>query len=159
HRSFHKTILVTVAGLYAWVVFCDGATTSRNRYLPSETQAIKFIADTVDWYRHLPSASQIGTESTGLLFLEDSDPIAKDIVRLSFEFGKAMAAVGPAVESQSLKDATGSHSAGSELQDLFVAQSKLQAAAQEAMQQKRSLDQARLVAPLSDRKRLDAEIS
>src|SRR5215467_14391506 len=98
-------------------------------------QALKFIAESVDWYRHLPSTAQIGTSSTDLLFLEDSQPIAKDIVRLSIAFGRAMAAVDTSCGRSHTEIAPDLHTGGNELRDLVAAKSKLEASAQEAAEQ------------------------
>lgn len=65
-----------------------------------EQEVLPFIADTVDWYRHLPAAQRIGTEPADLLFLEDNGPNISEIVRLSFEFGNAAAAIVPTQTSK-----------------------------------------------------------
>jgi hypothetical protein len=67
----------------------------KANYLPSEQQVLTFIADTIDWYRHLPTAQRIGATPADLLFIEDNRAIATNIVRLSFEFGKAMVVIDP----------------------------------------------------------------
>ena len=51
---YRRALIVT--GFIASVAFADDPTTATANYLPSEQQVLTFIADTIDWYRHLPTA-------------------------------------------------------------------------------------------------------
>jgi len=45
--------------------------------LPSEQQVLTFIGSTIDWYRHLPTSQQIGSETVDL-FLSGGQPANRD---------------------------------------------------------------------------------
>jgi hypothetical protein len=107
----------------------------RHKPLGFQQQVLTFIADTIDWYRHLSGAQQIGTEPADLLFLEDNRSITTEIVRLSFEFGKAVAVIHAEnlSDSQSRPDPPASN----EFQYLIAAKSKLDANTQQAINQLR----------------------
>jgi hypothetical protein len=90
---YRRALIIT--GLIATVAYADDPTTATASYLPSEQQVLTFIADTIDWYRHLPTAQRIGAKPADLLFIEDNRAITTNIVPLSFEFGKAMAVIDP----------------------------------------------------------------
>ena len=149
-----RTSKLIFAGLFASALLATEPTTAPPNYLPSEQQALTFIAKTIDWYRHLPAAQRIGTEPADLLFLEDNRPIAKDVVRLSFEFGKAVVAIraprNPAAGGTAPDLSV-------DLQYLAAANAKLDATTQQAVEQLKSIDQARLTARGADWKRLDAK--
>src|SRR5579862_9168915 len=127
--------------------------------LPSEQQVLTFIGSTIDWYRHLPTSQQIGSETVDLFFLEDNRPTATEIVRLSFQFGKAVAAIEPAENMPGRKESGSGAAADRELPYLLSVKSKLDASAQRSSDQLRSLCQARLTARAVERSRLDAQIT
>ena len=151
-----KTSRLIITGLFASALLATEPTTAPPNYLPSEQQALTFIAKTIDWYRHLPTAQRIGTEPADLLFLEDNRAIAKDVVRLSFEFGKAVVAIraprNPAAGGTAPDLSV-------DLQYLAAANAKLDANTQQAVEQLKSINQARLTARGADWKRLDAQRS
>ena len=57
--------------------------------LPSNQQVITFLTESIDWYRRCPIERQIATESVDLVFLEDNQPGAAQILQLSFDFARA----------------------------------------------------------------------
>src|SRR5260370_32584321 len=99
-------------------------TTATANYLPSEQKVLTFIADTIDWYRHLPTAQRIGAKPADLLFIEDNRSITTNIVRLSFEFGKAMAVIDPPPNSPEPGTIPDPSAAKTELQDLILVKPK-----------------------------------
>jgi hypothetical protein len=125
--------------------------------LPSEQQVLTFIGSTIDWYRHLPTSQQIGSETVDLFLLEDNRPTAMEIVRLSFQFGKAVAAVKPAENMR--RESTNGAAADRELPYPLSIKSKLDASAQRSGDQLQSLTRARLTARAAERSRLDAQIT
>jgi len=151
-----RTLIVT--GLFASAILKSESTAAPTKHLPSEQQVLTYVADTIDWYRHLPTAQQIGTEPADLLFLEDNRPITTEIVRLSFEFGKALAAIDPADNPSVPPSTPNSPVAKSELQYLVAAKAKLEVNTQQAMNQVNSLARARLTARGADRKKMDAQM-
>lgn len=148
-----------MSALLALAVLTSDSTAAPAPQLPSQQEVLTFIADTIDWYRHLPTAQRIGVEPADLLFLEDNRPITTEVVRLSFEFGKAVAAIeasqDPAGQAQS-KPAPPAASA--DVQYLNSAKLQLDADTQQAMNQLQSLSEARLKAHGADRKKLDTQM-
>jgi hypothetical protein len=142
----------------ASVAFADDPTTAAN-YVPSEQQVLTFIADTIDWYRHLPTAQRIGAEPADFLFIEDNRSISTNIVRLSFEFGRAMAVIDPRQNSPEPGTTPDPPAAEAELQHLIVAKAKVDANTQEAVNQLKSLTQATSSARGADRKKLETQMA
>ncbi len=141
--------------LFASAVFTQDSTAEPANRLNSEQQVLAFIADTVDWYRHLPAAQRMGTEPADLLFLETNRPLATEIVRLSFEFGKAVAAIDG---QKNLVDQPES-AANRDLHDLLAAKARLDANTRQAVDRLNSLTQARLAARHTDWKKLDTQMA
>jgi small-conductance mechanosensitive channel len=54
---------------------------------------IGYLNQSIDWYRHLPAEEDIATDPTDILFVNDDRQTANQIVRLSFDFGRAAAQV------------------------------------------------------------------
>jgi Mechanosensitive ion channel len=146
-----------MALLLVSVIFAsDSLAASPNS--PSERQVLTFIADTIDWYRHLPSAQRMGTEPTDLVFLENNQPIAAQIVRRSFEFGKAITEMGTAPKDQTAESTAASdHTSG--LQSLAATRARLGASVLNAAQQLKSLTRDRATVRGADRQKLDAQIA
>jgi len=151
----HRTYGLIVTALFASAVFASDSTAEPVNRLVSEQQVLAFIADTVDWYRHLPDAQRIGTEPADVLFLETNRPIAAEIVRLSFEFGKAVAAIDGQENSADRAESA----VNRELHDLMAVKARLDANAQQAVDQLNSVAQARLAARHIDWKKLDTQIA
>jgi hypothetical protein len=57
--------------------------------LPSNSEVIGYLLESVNWYRHVYTERQIANEPTDLMFLDDNQAIERQIVKLSFEFAKA----------------------------------------------------------------------
>ena len=153
------TRALIITGLIASGAFADDRTTATANYLPSEQQVLTFIADTIDWYRHLPTAQRIGIAPADLLFIEDNRSITTDIVRFSFEFGKAMAVIDPPPNSPERGTTRDPPAAKTELQDLILVKTKVDANTHEAINQLKSLTQATLSARGADRKKLDTQMA
>ncbi len=58
---------------------------------PDTRATIQYLKDTIDWYRHLRIEEQLATDPTDAMFLEDHRQLARQIVRLSFDFARAEA--------------------------------------------------------------------
>jgi hypothetical protein len=85
--------MLIIAALFMSVVVPNSSAAEPASQLPSEQQVLTFIGSTIDWYRQLPTSQRIGSDAADLFFLEDNRPTAIEIVRLSFQFGKAIAAI------------------------------------------------------------------
>ena len=65
--------------------------------LPSEAQVIGYLWQSVNWYRHAYTERQVASDPGDLVFLNDNQAIESQIVKLSFEFAKADAALAKTV--------------------------------------------------------------
>ena len=79
-RPIYRCALI-ISALIASVAFADDLSTATENYLPSEQQVLTFIADTIDWYRRLPTAQRIGAQPADFLFIEDNRSITTNIVK------------------------------------------------------------------------------
>ena len=147
--------MLIIAALFMSVVVPNSSAAEPASQLPSEQQVLTFIGNTIDWYRQLPTSQRIGSEASDLFFLEDNRPTAIEIVRLSFQFGKAIAAM----ESPDHPESRSATPADRELPYLLSVKTKLGASAQRSTDQLKSLSQARLTARAADRSRLDTQIT
>jgi hypothetical protein len=57
--------------------------------LPSNSEVIEYLLQSVNWYRHVYTERQVAHEPADLMFLDDNQAIERQIVKLSFEFAKA----------------------------------------------------------------------
>jgi hypothetical protein len=66
------------------------ADTPPSKYqLPSNSEIIAYLLQSVNWYRHVYTERQVSNEPTDLMFLDDNQAIEREIVQLSFAFAKA----------------------------------------------------------------------
>jgi len=56
-RTYGARILI-VTVLLVSTVFANDLTSAQTARLPPQQQVLTFIADTIDWYRHLPPPSE-----------------------------------------------------------------------------------------------------
>jgi hypothetical protein len=61
--------------------------------LPSNSEVIGYLLQSVNWYRHVYTERQVANEPADLIFLDDNQAIERQIVKLSFEFAKADASL------------------------------------------------------------------
>ena len=84
------------------------ADTPQSSYqLPSDAQVVGYLLQSVSWYRHVYTERQVANDPEDLVFLNDNQAIEGQIVRLSFDFAKADAALA--------KTATSPHDASATL--------------------------------------------
>jgi Mechanosensitive ion channel len=68
------------------------ADTPPSRYrLPSNSQVVGYLLQSVTWYRHVYTERQVANEPADLMFLDDNQAIELQILKFSFEFAKAEA--------------------------------------------------------------------
>jgi Mechanosensitive ion channel len=66
------------------------ADTTQDSYkLPSDAQVIGYLLQSVNWHRHVYTERQVASDPGDLVFLNDNQAIERQVVKLSFEFGKA----------------------------------------------------------------------
>jgi small-conductance mechanosensitive channel len=61
----------------------------RTYQLPSSSEVIGYLLQSVNWYRHVYTERQVANQPADLMFLDDNQAIERQIVKLSFEFAKA----------------------------------------------------------------------
>ena len=127
--------------------------------LPSEQQVLTFIGDTIDWYRQLPTYQRIGSGPSDIFFLENNRPTALEIVRLSFQFGRAVAAIESPLSTPGEPESRPGTPVDKELAYLLSVKSKLGASAQRSDDQLAALTKARLTTRSADRKELGTQIA
>jgi len=72
------------------VVAMAGADARPSTYqLPSNSEVIGYLLQSVNWYRHVYSERQFANEPADLMFFDDNQAIERQIVKLSFDFAKA----------------------------------------------------------------------
>jgi len=74
-------------------------TTQGSYQLPSDAQVIKYLLQSVNWYRHAYTERQVASDPEDLVFLNDNQAIESQIVKLSFEFAKADVALAKTATS------------------------------------------------------------
>ena len=74
-------------------------TTQDSYQLPSDAQVIGYLLQSVTWYRHLYTERQVASDPADLVFLNDNQALESQIVKLSFEFAKADAALAKTATS------------------------------------------------------------
>jgi hypothetical protein len=93
--------IVTCCAIFA-IAISGGlsADTTQNSYqLPSDAQVVGYLLQSVNWYRHVYTERQVASDPGDLVFLNDNQGIESQIVKLSFEFAKADAALAKAPSS------------------------------------------------------------
>jgi hypothetical protein len=93
--------LVTCSAIFA-IAISGGlsADTAQNSYqLPSDAQVVGYLLQSVNWYRHVYAERQVASDPGDLVFLNDNQAIESQIVKLSFDFAKADAALAKAPTS------------------------------------------------------------
>jgi Mechanosensitive ion channel len=93
--SRRQRVLFAYCTIVAIVISgCLSADTTQNSYqLPSNSEVIGYLLQSVNWYRHVYTERQLANEPADLMFLDDNQPIERLIVKLSFDFAKAEAAL------------------------------------------------------------------
>jgi hypothetical protein len=80
-----------VAAVMAGGLFADAPPSTYQ--LPSNSEVIGYLLQSVNWYRHAYAERQAANEPADFVFLDDNQAIERQIVKLSFEFAKADAVV------------------------------------------------------------------
>ena len=74
-------------------------TTQASYQLPSDAQVIGYLLQSVNWYRHVYTEREVASDPGDLVFLNDNQALESQIVKLSFEFARADAALAKAATS------------------------------------------------------------
>jgi small-conductance mechanosensitive channel len=131
----------------------------QDRQMSPSTSAdtVKFLNQTLSWYRHLDRERGMADTSDDLLFVNDSREIANQVVRLAFDFARA--------DEQLLDKRTGEVQAppqgpnGSRYQALNQILAKLDEKAQQVQQEVDTLRQSLQSAPPRQRPQIETTIA
>ena len=93
--------IVICCAIFAIAISSElSADTTQNSYqLPSDAQVIGYLLQSMTWYRHLYTERQVASDPGDLVFLNDNQALERQIVKLSFEFAKADAALAEMASS------------------------------------------------------------
>ncbi len=142
-------ILAMTGGLSA-----DSPQTSYH--LPSDSQVIGYLLQSVDWYHHVYAERQVASEPADQLFLDNNRAIEAQVIKLSFEFAKADAAAATAASSpqQSQSAFTSGDTATSDLAHFIELKRRSDQLNQKAIQDVETLNGSLGTARKADRKKL-----
>jgi len=99
--SRRQRVSVTGCAIVAIAVSVGlSADITRDSYqLPSDAQIIGYLLQSVNWYRHVYNERQVASDPEDLVFLNDNQALENQIVKLSFDFAKADAALAKTATS------------------------------------------------------------
>jgi mechanosensitive ion channel-like protein len=132
------------------------ADTSPSTYqLPSNSQVIGYLLQSVNWYRHVYTERQIANEPADLVFLDDNQEIERQIVKLSFDFAKADAVLQMSAAS-SHGQPTSSDPPPADLAHFIELKKRNDRLSQQAIEEIKDLDKKLNKAKGADRGKLQA---
>ena len=123
--------------------------------LPSNSEVIGYLLQSVNWYRHVYTERQVANEPTDFMFLDDNQAIERQIVKLSFEFAKADAMLGTATASSHGRP-TSSDPPPADLAHFIKLKNRNDQLSQEAVEEIKNLDKRLNRAKGVDRRKLQA---
>ncbi|HMI51526.1 MAG TPA: hypothetical protein VK525_08445, partial [Candidatus Saccharimonadales bacterium] len=136
------------------------ADTSQSSYqVPSGTQVIGYLLQSVNWYRHVYTERQVASDPGDLVFLNDNQAIEGQIVKLSFEFAKADAALGKTATSSHEAPATPAAPASADLAHFIDLKNRNDQVTQQTSADIGTLNEKIASAGKADRKKLKAALA
>jgi hypothetical protein len=123
--------------------------------LPSNSELIGYLLQSVNWYRHVYAERQVANEPTDFMFLDDNQAIERQIVKLSFEFAKADAIVETSAAS-SHSGTTSTSPPPADLDHFIELKKRNDDLSQQAMEEIKNLDKRLNAASGADRGKLKA---
>ena len=109
--------IATCCGIFAIAISggLSADTTQSSYQLPSDTQVIGYLLQSVNWYRHVYTEREVASNPGDLVFLNDNQALETQIVKLSFEFAKADVALAKTATSPHDAPATVARPASADL--------------------------------------------
>lgn len=149
-------VAATCAFVAATIAGGLSADTPPSTYqLPSNSEVIGYLLQSVNWYRHVYAERQVANDSGDLMFLDDNQAIERQIVKLSFEFAKANATLQ--ISATSLHGrTTASDPPPADLAHFIELKNRNDQLSQEAIEEIRNLDKRLKSAKGVDRRKLQA---
>src|ERR1700729_1864560 len=123
--------------------------------LPSNSEVISYLLQSVNWYRHVYTERQVAYEPADLMFLDDNQAIERQIVKLSFEFAKAEAMLGTSTASSHGRP-TSSDPPPGDLAHFMELKNRNDQLSQQAIEEIKNLDNTLSRAKGADRRKLKA---
>jgi hypothetical protein len=123
--------------------------------LPSNSEVIGYLLQSVNWYRHVYTERQVANEPVDLMFLDDNRAIERQIVKLSFEFAKADALLETSTDSSHGRP-TSSTPPPADLAHFIELKNRNDQLSQQAIEAIKNLDKKLNTAKGADRKKLKA---
>ena len=142
-----------VAAAIAGALSADA--TQSTYQLPSNSEVIGYLLQSVNWYRHVHTERQVVSEPADLMFLDDNQAIERQIVKLSFEFAKADATLRTSPTSLHGRT-TPSDSPPADLAHFIELKNRNDQRRQQAIEEIKNLDNTLNRAKGSDRRKLKA---
>jgi small-conductance mechanosensitive channel len=140
----------------AAIAGAPSADTTQSTYqLPSNSEVIGYLLQSVNWYRHVYTERQVVSEPADLMFLDDNQAIERQIVKLSFEFAKADATLQTSATSLHGRT-TPSDSPPGDLAHFIELKNRNDQRRQQAIEEIKNLDNTMNQAKGSDRRKLKA---
>src|SRR5215813_14475010 len=128
--------------------------------LPSNAQVVRYLLQSVNWYRHDYTERQVASNPDDLMFVDGNQVIQAQIVRLSFEFAQADAALAKTARSQHDMPLTTSAAdpSHSDLTHFIELKNRNDQVSQQAVQEVKTLNQKIGAARNTDRTKLKAAL-
>src|SRR5580700_7867831 len=123
--------------------------------LPSNSEVIGYLLQSVNWYRHVYTERQVANEPADLVFLDDDQAIERQIVTLSFEFAKAEAMLETSAAFSQGRPPS-SEPPPADLAHFMELKNRNDQLSQQAIEEMRNLDNTLNTAKGADRKKLKA---
>ena len=133
-------------------------TTQGSYQLPSDTQVIGYLLQSVNWYRHVYTERQVANDPGDLVFLNDNQGIESQIVKLSFEFANADAALAKTATSLHNAPATPAAPASADLAHFIELKNRNDQLTQQTSVDIGKLNEKIASARKADRKKLQAAL-
>jgi hypothetical protein len=156
--AWPRACIAVCAIVVVAMVGASAETPQRSGYeLPSNGTVITFLQQSAEWYRHTYPKGRL-VDPDDLVFLDDNQPIAVQIVRLSFEFAKADAALATTAAFPRNEPATSAHpnASSSDLARFVALKNQTDTASQKATQDINTLKKKIAEARGADRRKLQA---
>ena len=123
--------------------------------LPSNSEVVGYLLQSVNWYRHAYTERQVANEPADLMFLDDSQAIERQIVKLSFEFAKADALLETSTASSHGRPPS-SNPPSADLAHFIELKNRNDQLSQQAIEAIKNLDKRLNTAKGADRRKLKA---
>jgi hypothetical protein len=133
-------------------------TTQGSYQLPSDAQVIGYLLQSVNWYRHVYTERQVASDPGDLVFLNDNQAIEGRIVKLSFEFAKADAALAKTATFPHDAPATLAATASADLAHFIELKNRNDQLTQQANEDIGKLNEKIASSRKADRKKLTAAL-